>query len=324
MSTKKHRLTKEPIESLDGAKCSKTHHIHVKNCEGLAFLKDVQNNTIDLVLTDPPYITSRKSGMDTLHTDIQNASGKDIKTLEDWNTYRLKRSSEEWNSFMDKYDILETARDAKMKQFEHNYLQYGHILGKKYAVKTDYGDWDSSFTLEMLNDFVKEYHRVLKDGGVAIIWFDSWKIETLAEMMKKTGFKQLRHIVWEKTNPQPLNSSRNLLTNGLEFAVLGVKKSKPTYHSKYETGVYRFPIQGGKHRFHPTQKNVDLFAKLIETFSNEHDLVLDTFLGSGTTAVASKRLNRCFLGCELDKKFYEKTLERLSTNSKQFCGGRDI
>ena len=314
MSTKNDRLTEESIESLDGAKRSKTHHTNVKNCEGLAFLKDVEKNTVDLVLTDPPYITSRKSGMDKLHHDIQNASGKDIKTLEDWNTYRSKRSAEEWNTFMDKYDIPDTARDAKMKQFERNYLQYGHILGKKYAVKTDYGDWDKDFTLEMLNDFVKEYHRVLKNGGVAILWFDSWKIETLAEMMQNAGFKQLRHIVWEKTNPQPLNSSRNLLTNGLEFAVLGVKKSKPTFNSKYETGVYRYPIQGGKARFHPTQKNVDLFAKLIETFSNEQDLVLDTFLGSGTTAVAAKKLNRCFVGCELDKKFYDKILERFSQN----------
>ena len=69
-----------------------------------------------------------------------------------------------------------------------------------------------------------------------------------------------------------------------------MKGSKPTFNSKYDNGlydneIYQFPIQGGKKRFHPTQKSLPLFEALIKKHSNEGDVVLDTFLGSGTTAI---------------------------------------
>ena len=66
--------------------------------------------------------------------------------------------------------------------------------------------------------------------------------------------KQIRFIEWIKTNPQPLNSSTNYLTNCREIALLGVKGGKPIFNSKYDNGKYEFPLQGGKERFHPTQK----------------------------------------------------------------------
>ena len=130
-------------------------------------------------------------------------------------------------------------------------------------------------------------------------------------MMEKIGFKQIRFIEWIKTNPQPLNSSTNYLTNCREIALLGVKKSKPTFNSKYDNAIYRFPLQGGKNRFHPTQKSLALFEELIKKHSNEDDVVLDTFLGSGTTAVASKNTNRKYKGCEISKEYYDKIVTLL-------------
>ena len=61
--------------------------------------------------------------------------------------------------------------------------------------------------------------------------------------------------------------------------MLGVKGGKPTFNSKYDNGIYAHPLQGGKNRFHPTQKSVTLFEELIEKHSNEGDVVMDTFLG---------------------------------------------
>jgi len=129
--------------------------------------------------------------------------------------------------------------------------------------------------------------------------------------MEDAGFVQIRFIEWIKTNPQPLNSSRNYLTNSREIALTGVKKSKPTFNSKYDNGIYEFPIQGGKNKFHPTQKNLDLFKELIEKHSNENDIVLDTFLGSGTTAIAAKDTNRKFIGSEIDttEGYYNKIIK---------------
>ena len=67
-----------------------------------------------------------------------------------------------------------------------------------------------------------------------------------------------------------------------------------------------FPLQGGKNRFHPTQKSLLLFEELVKKHSNEGDTVMDTFLGSGTTAIASRNLKRNFKGCEVSKEFYDK------------------
>jgi site-specific DNA-methyltransferase (adenine-specific) len=195
------------------------------------------------------------------------------------------------------------------------YIKYGSIYGAKYAVKTNYGEWDSEFTLETLEKFVTEFYRVLRPGGTAIIFFDLWKITPLADMMKTSRFKQLRMIEWIKANPQPLNSSRNYLTNCREIALVGVKKSKPTFNSKYDNGVYRHPI-ATKDRFHPTQKSLPLFEELVKKHSNEGDLVLDPFAGSATTGVAALASGRKFKGCELDEDFFKKAKKRLDKTLK--------
>jgi site-specific DNA-methyltransferase (adenine-specific) len=184
---------------------------------------------------------------------------------------------------------------------------------QRFAVDTEFGDWDKSenFSMSDLEDSVKEYYRVLRDGGTAIIFCDLWKVSYVKEMMEKHKFKQIRFIDWVKTNPVPLNSSRNYLTNAREVALLGVKRSKPTFNSSYHSGLYRYPICHDKGRFHPTQKPLQFMKDLITTHSNENDVVLDTFAGAGTTLIAAKELGRQYLGCELDKEFYDKAEERL-------------
>jgi hypothetical protein len=92
-------------------------------------------------------------------------------------------------------------------------MKYGSIYGKKYCVKTQYGDWDSDFSMDKLKEFIGEYYKKLKKGGTLIIWFDLWKIGELKEAMESFKFKQIRFIEWIKTNPQPLNSKINYLTN---------------------------------------------------------------------------------------------------------------
>jgi site-specific DNA-methyltransferase (adenine-specific) len=133
--------------------------------------------------------------------------------------------------------------------------------------------------------------------------------------MEKHKFKQLRFIEWIKTNPQPINSRVNYLTNSREIALLGVKKGKPTFNGEYDNGIYKFPIQGGKNRFHPTQKNIKLFEELVKKHSNEGDLVVDTFLGGGTTAIACKETGRKFIGSELDEKYF-KNLSEMQLENK--------
>ena len=190
-------------------------------------------------------------------------------------------------------------------------MKYGTIYGKKYCVKTDYGDWDANFTMPILDQFIAEYYRKLKKGGTLILFFDLWKISQLKDLLEKHKFQQIRFIEWIKTNPQPLNSKTNYLTNCREIALLGVKGGKPTFHSKYDNGIYMFPLQGGKNRFHPTQKSLALFEELIKKHSNEGDVVMDTFLGGGTTAIAARNTGRHFKGCEISEEYINKIREVL-------------
>ena len=149
--------------------------------------------------------------------------------------------------------------------------------------------------------------------------------------MEKHKFCQIRMIEWIKTNPQPINSKVNYLTNCREIALVGVKGGSPTFNSKYDKGlyedsnssegqdenevynvyddIYHYPMASGKYKFHPTQKHLKLFEDIIKKHSNENDLVLDTFLGSGTTAIACKNTKRRFKGCEISQEYYDKINE---------------
>lgn len=269
--------------------------IDVKNVDGMEYLKGVPDDGIDLVLTDPPYIISRDSGMNAHYNAVKLNEENDVefvKTFDEWEAYKGDN---------------ELKDDSK----RDNYMRYGSIYGKKYCVKTDYGEWDSEFTMERLEDFVGAYYKKLRRGGTLIMFFDLWKITDLKDIMERCNFKQIRMIEWIKTNPQPLNSKVNYLTNCREIALIGVKGGSPTFNSSYDNGIYMYPLQGGKNRFHPTQKSLKLFEELIRKHSNEGDIVLDTFLGSGTTAIACKNMSRRFRGCEISGEYYDKLMSLL-------------
>jgi site-specific DNA-methyltransferase (adenine-specific) len=265
----------------------------LQNIDGMEYLSTIDNNSIDLILTDPPYIISKETGMDSHY----NA----VKFNED-NNIEFTKTNEEWEA----YKLENKLVDNKKKS---NYMKYGTIYGKKYCVKTDYGDWDKEFTMDILEKYVSEYYKKLRKGGTMIMFFDIWKITPLKEILERNNFKQIRFIEWIKTNPQPLNSKINYLTNCREIALTCVKGGLPTFESSYDNGIYNYPIQGGKNRFHPTQKSLVLFQELICKHSKENDIVLDTFMGSGTTYFACVNTNRQFKGCEISKEYFDKIVE---------------
>jgi len=270
-----------------------TEDIDIQNIDGLKYLQTIQPNSIDLILTDPPYIISKDTGMNEHYNNVKFNEENDIEYV---------KSEEEWETYK-----TENAIDSDINK--EKYMKYGSIYGKKYCVKTDYGSWDSDFTMAALDTFIGEYYKKLKKGGTLIMFFDLWKITNLKDIMEKHKFRQIRFIEWIKTNPQPRNSKVNYLTNCREIALLGVKDGGPTFNSSYDNAIYQFPLQGGKNRFHPTQKSLELFEALINKHSNEGDVVLDTFLGSGTTAIACRNTKRKFKGCEISKEYCDKINE---------------
>lgn len=237
--TKKHQ--KQDLFKSDG--------IELRNASCLDYLPTIESNSVDLILIDPPYEISRKTGF---------ASGGGIE---------------------------------------------------RFAVSMDFGKWDN--TSLALFDIIAECHRILRSGGTMICFYDLWKITTLKDAMEMSKFKQLRFIEWLKTNPVPLNSKTNYLTNSREIAISAVKQGGGVFNSQYDNGIYKYPICHERGRFHPTQKPLALIEDLMKKHSNPGDIVVDCFSGSGTTAHAAINLDRQFIGCELDKTYYKKSVERL-------------
>ena len=86
---------------------------------------------------------------------------------------------------------------------------------------------------------------------------------------------------------------------------------------RYPRNIIKF--NRDKNKIHPTQKPIALMEYLIKTYSNENDTVLDFTMGSGTTGIACKNLNRNFIGIELDKKYFDIAKQRIeSTNQTLF------
>ena len=228
----------------------------------LELLSTIENNSVHLVLTDPPYIISRKSGMQSYKNSLEKGGKVDEK------------------------------------------------FGKKYAITTEFGEWDSSFTIDDLEKAINEFYRILRPGGSCIIFFDVWKIETLTNLLSK--FSKHRFVEWIKTNPMPVNQYATYLSNAREIAISCVKGGKATFNSKYDNGVYNYPIYGGKDRFHPTQKSLPMFEELIKKHSNEGDTIVDPYAGSGTTALAAKNTNRLYLCCEPSDEYFQKGYNRVN------------
>ena len=131
----------------------------IQNKDGLEYLSTIPNNSINLILTDPPYITSTKTGMGELHKQIQKNKEEGIQFV---------KTEVQWNKVKDKYikKQVDAAKNGKKSMTEEvmkeNYMKYGSIYGSKYSVQTEYGDWDTSFTMEILDTFIKEYYQKLK------------------------------------------------------------------------------------------------------------------------------------------------------------------
>ena len=125
-------------------------------------------------------------------------------------------------------------------------------------------------------------------------------------------------------NPQMTKHNGKLVTNKIKNGKLGNlidSGNKKPY--EYRDNGLRYPLQIVqikrdilKSNLHPTQKPIELLEYLIKTYSNENDIVLDFTMGSGTTGVACKKLNRNFIGIEKDEKYFDIAYERINNVNK--------
>jgi len=201
--------------------------------------------------------------------------------------------------------------------------------------------WDIVIPFEPMWNQLK---RVIKDNG-CIALFGSEPFSSALRMSNIKHFKydwiwnkklagngilakhqplKIHEIVsifsYKKHNYYPLKTKgllRRKLTNNLKISEInhGIKKAKATFNDLYyPKTIIEFTLANlRKGRLHPTQKPVALLEYLIKTYTNENDTVLDFTMGSGSTGVACKNLNRKFTGIELDKKYFEIAEKRIKS-----------
>lgn len=212
---------------------------------------------------------------------------------------------------------------------------------------------DDASYITWLEMWVKEAQRILKNTGSIYVCCD-WKSSAAVYVVLKKYFFVQNRITWEREKGR---SSAKNWKNNLEDIYFATKSKDFTFNLdkvmvkknvlapyKDEKGQAKdwFVENGQKYRLtapsnvwtditvpywsmaenteHPTQKPEKLIAKLILASSNEGDVVLDPFLGSGTTSVVAKKLNRKYIGIELDKGFAALAQKRLDTESKDIQG----
>jgi len=201
--------------------------------------------------------------------------------------------------------------------------------------------WDTVIPLDELWD---QYERVIKDNGAIVLTAQT----PFDKVLGASNIKRLKYEwIWEKNiatghlnakkmpmkkhenvlifykkpptyNPQMtkgkayINKRKPINDNGSNY---GYIKRTDTINNglRYPVDTLQFDREIG---LHPTQKPVELFEYLIKTYTNEGETVLDNCMGSGTTAIACMNTDRNYIGFELDKTYYEKSLDRINNHTK--------
>ena len=186
------------------------------------------------------------------------------------------------------------------------------------SYKTNYRkNKDHDFCKEILNDnneqlikdYVKECYRILKDNSAMYIFCSSKTIDFFKQESEANGFKVKNIIVWVKNN-WTAGDLKGQFGQQYEFILL-LNKGRKEFNGTRLTDVWMFDRVAGKKQLHQNQKPIELIEQCILKHSNEGDIVFDGFMGSATTAVACKNLNRNYIGYELDNTYYKMACERL-------------
>ena len=196
-------------------------------------------------------------------------------------------------------------RDTNLKKMRDNFF------GDAGWDDMDFEDWTKS-----MDSFFETAATVMKKGGSVIVFMAIIKVETIIRLAEKHGFYYKTTGIWHKKNPMPRNMNLHFVNSTEAWVYFTYKTRTGTFnndgnviHDFIETAVT--PVSERKYGKHPTQKPESLMTHFIQVLSNEEDCVLDPFMGSGTTGVAAKKLNRNFIGVELSKEYFAMAKKRI-------------
>lgn len=194
-------------------------------------------------------------------------------------------------------------------------------------VKCDKGEWDKIDNIHEFNlKWIKACKEVLKPTGTLWISGTLHNHPSVGMALKEAGYWIINDVIWFKPNATPL-LSRNRFVPSTELIWVASKTKK--YYFDYELAK---KINGGKQMRnlwtltakrhitpHPTEKPEELLERVVSLGSKKGDLVLDPFMGSGTTGVIAKKLCRHFIGIEIDKKYFQIATNRINKVESEKC-----
>jgi len=178
-------------------------------------------------------------------------------------------------------------------------------LAGRSAMVRDFGEWDEDWSPV---PHLIEWERVLRDGGSAL----AFTSDRLLSAYREGPLKPRGTVVWQKDNPPP--HPRPAYVQATEWIVwLQKEGAAATWNGTgYTINVERDAAPSGSERTaHPTQKPIDLSRRLIQRHSNPGDLILDPFMGSGTSLRAAADLGRRAIGIEINEDYCRIAIERL-------------
>lgn len=220
--------------------------IDLRQGDCLEILKTIPSESIDLVVTDPPY-----------------------RTISGGN------KSEKWKSGYAGSVLWKN--DGKI--FDNNNISFC--------------------------DWLPEIYRVLKNGTHFYCMTNVLNINKIIIEAERVGFYLHNILVWEKNTA---NANRWYMKN-CEFTLFFKKGKAKTINNPGSKMIHKFNNPIGK-KIHPTEKPVELMEFYVTNSSNKGDIVLDPFMGSGTTGIACINTERNFIGIELDEKYFQLAKDR--------------
>lgn len=232
---------------------------------------------------------------------------------------------------MSRLEIFNADAYEKVKDLSERKIKVNHIITdppyniskdnnfntmKKPRLGVDFGNWDrGKFDLF---SWVPQYSKLLNKNGSMIIFcsyrFISYIIDALES--EDAGMVVKDILVWQKSNPMPRNINRRYVQD-MEFAIWAVKKNAKWVFNKpddkpYLRAMFTTSLVSGREKLgHPTQKSLRLMEEIVSIHTNPDEVILDPFMGSGSTGEAALKCGRKFIGIEYEKKYFDMAKKRL-------------
>ena len=214
--------------------------------------KEIEDESIDLLITDPPYKTTSRGG-------TGNSGG-----------------------------MCKTKEFSSGKVFAHNDIKP--------------------------QEYMPEFFRILKDGSHCYVMTNHVNLYEMLTIAKSSGFHFIKSLIWNKGN----KIMGQAYMSQFEYILFFRKGKFKKINNCGTADILDVPNKKTKgmdgKNLHDTEKPVELMKILIESSSQENEIVLDPFMGVGATAIASKLVNRNYLGFELDEKYFDISNNRINDN----------